>query len=249
MVPSDRFDGFPHGLRLTPVPDPLLGSLLERIDDLAELKVTLRAIWLASQRRVALPMVPVEEFLNDKVLVEGLRMASGSPREAILRGLELAVRRRTLLRLPDNGHGICYTVNTEANRRAITRRTRGEDPPSIPTPPAIDDDPRYELAARSRPNIYALYENNIGTMTSTVAEQLKDAEGQYPEAWLREAFRLAVSRNVRSWAYVEAILRRWTDEGRDNGKSRRNSPADNRAKYIDPVRRRGGDLPGGPGRG
>ena len=39
-----QFAGFPPGTRYTPVPDPLLGPLLEQIQDLAELKVTLRGL-------------------------------------------------------------------------------------------------------------------------------------------------------------------------------------------------------------
>ena len=44
--------GFPAGYRSTPVPNPLLSSLLEEINDLDELKITLRAIWFLHQRRV-----------------------------------------------------------------------------------------------------------------------------------------------------------------------------------------------------
>ena len=46
-------EGFPRGVNFTPVPDPLLASLLEEIDSLDELKVILRTIHaLHRQRKV-----------------------------------------------------------------------------------------------------------------------------------------------------------------------------------------------------
>ncbi|HIA16266.1 MAG TPA: hypothetical protein EYN72_05705, partial [Dehalococcoidia bacterium] len=43
--PKDTiYKGFPRKVRYVPVPAPLLESLLEEIDDLAELKCTLRVI-------------------------------------------------------------------------------------------------------------------------------------------------------------------------------------------------------------
>jgi DnaD/phage-associated family protein len=252
VMPDGEFTGFPHGVRATPVPDPLLGALLERIDDLAELKVSLRALWLAAQKKGALPTVSQAEFLHDRALVEGLGRMGSSPQDAILRGLDAAVRRRTLLAFQDasgdkKADGIFYAVNTEANRQAVARREAQSSQPAAPVPTAIEDDPRYQPSGKERPNIYTLYENNIGSMTPMIAEQLKEAEGLYPASWVREGFQIAVNQNKRSWPYVAAILKRWANEGKNNGKPRRNSPKDNREKYIEAYRRRRGDLPGGPG--
>ena len=244
VSPDGEFPGFPRSVRVTPIPDPLLGVLLEGIDDLAELKVTLRAFWLAAQRKGPLPAVPLNEFLNDRALVEGLKGHDRSPKDAIRRGLDAAVRRRTLLRLTDDRGAILFAVNTEPNRRAIGsgQPAEGSRDPEASGPP-------YEPANRARPNIYALYEHNIGTMTPMVAEQLKEAEGEYSQAWIREAFEIAASRNKRSWGYIAAILRSWAEEGREDGKSRRYSPENNRERYIEALRRRRGDLPGGSGSG
>ncbi len=88
-----RFTGFPRGVRCTPVPDPVLGSLLEQIQDLAELKVTLRGLWLLNQKRGALRYLTLEEFLNDRALLQGLKTQHGEPRARIQRGLQLAVER------------------------------------------------------------------------------------------------------------------------------------------------------------
>ncbi len=65
-----------------------------------------------------------------------------------------------------------------------------------------------------RPNIFTLYEQNIGLLSPIIADQLKDAADQYPAEWIEEAFRGAVEQNKRKWSYVRAILRRWETEGR-----------------------------------
>ncbi|MBN2678179.1 MAG: DnaD domain protein, partial [Anaerolineaceae bacterium] len=66
-----------------------------------------------------------------------------------------------------------------------------------------------------RPNIFELYEQNIAALTPMMAEILKDAEINYPAAWIEEAIELAVQNNSRRWKYVEAILRKWKENGRD----------------------------------
>ena len=48
---------FPRGVQFTPVPNPLLANLLEEIDDINELKVTLRVIWALHRKRAPLPFI------------------------------------------------------------------------------------------------------------------------------------------------------------------------------------------------
>ncbi len=65
-----------------------------------------------------------------------------------------------------------------------------------------------------RPNIFVLYEQNIGLLSPLIAEDLKEAADQYPAEWIEAAFREAVQHNKRKWSYIRAILRRWETEGR-----------------------------------
>jgi len=67
-----------------------------------------------------------------------------------------------------------------------------------------------------KPNIFTLYEQNIGPLTPMVAEILKADAETYPESWLQEAMQEAVSRNIRNWKYVQAILKAWHEKGRDS---------------------------------
>jgi DnaD/phage-associated family protein len=91
----------------------------------------------------------------------------------------------------------------------------------------------------TRPNIFVLYEQNIGLLQALVADELRQAEQDYPAEWIEEAFRLAAEANVRRWSYVRAILERWATEGKSDGTSRRDSETDYRryieGKYADRV--------------
>ena len=63
------------------------------------------------------------------------------------------------------------------------------------------------------PNIFTLYEQEIGKLTPQVIEQLKDIETLYPADWIVDAFKESAGR-ARSWKYIEGILKRWSTEGR-----------------------------------
>jgi DnaD/phage-associated family protein len=72
-----------------------------------------------------------------------------------------------------------------------------------------------QVEVTERPNIYSLYEQNVGPLTALLSEDLQEAEETYPPEWIEEAFREAVRLNKRSWKYIRAILERWQTEGRD----------------------------------
>jgi DnaD/phage-associated family protein len=61
--------------------------------------------------------------------------------------------------------------------------------------------------------ISSLYEDNIGRLTPTIAERLKDIAGEYPEGWFEEALKEALGLEHRNLKYIEAILERWKVEG------------------------------------
>ena len=227
------FSGFGRGILFTPVPNPLFGPLLEQIQDLAEFKVTLRGMWLFHRKRGRLQVAYLNEFLNDPALLRGLKGLGKVPREEIRRGLELAVARGTLLMYrtdEDNESGRAYLLNTDAGRGILARLRRGEDlgvPENGLASPGREEEPPEE-----KPNIFALYEDNIGTLSPMLAEQLKEVESTYSGDWVNEAFRIAVAENKRNWRYIAGILRRWAAEGKDHGKPGRHSSKDNRQKYL-----------------
>ena len=235
------FSGFARGIQYTPVPSPLLGPLLEEINDLAELKCTLRTIWLIHQKKGKLRFATYAELINDRVLQRALEGLSESPKESIAHGLNMAVDRGTLICLcvtQDSQSRNIYLLNIEANRLA-TPKIRSEHL-NLPTTTLIEDMPA--VAIDPKPNIFKLYEENVGILTPMIVEKLMETEKDYPEQWIREAFQIAVERNRRNLRYIEAILLRWATEGKDNGESRRHSTQTDREKYRKEYLRRRGLL-------
>lgn len=256
-APSWAFSGFTASTLYTPVPNPVFGPILEQIQDLAELKVTLRGLWLFHRKR-AQRAVSLDEFLADRSLLKGLRSEGKNADEEIRRGLRLAVTRGTFLTHQSQGTGTVFLLNTEAARRQLASL----DVAGGEIPIEIGDGPESDVPNLERPNIFALYEDSIGSLSPLLAEELKEAEARYPESWLGEAFGIAAAENKRSWRYVAGILRRWTAEGReqgrelsgdhagrgdakggDYGKPGRHTEKDHRQKYVEEYERRRGGPP------
>lgn len=193
--------GFPQGVEYTPVPSPLLGPMLEELGDPDELRVTLRVVWLLHQKKGSPRWVTRQEVEADAVLARTFSRWPG----AMTKALEAAVARGTLL----TDETSRYTLNTAENRR-----TAGQGAGVGVEGSGLGDEEAEGGAPAERSNIFALYEDNIGMLSPLIAEQLKEAERQYPAQWVVEAFREAVSQNKRSWRYIQRILERWEREGR-----------------------------------
>jgi DNA replication protein len=222
MVDS-TFEGFPAGeLRFTPVPDLFFAELLPAIDSLTELKVTLYIIWL--RQRASKQVVSRAELAADETLARGLRDLEDDPESALIEGLARAVARGSLLHVAvesEAGPQDVYALNSEGGRQALARIQSGE----VGTVGAVVlDRPSVE----PQPNIFQLYEDNIGLLSPILADELRDAEESYPASWIEDAFRIAVSKNARNWRYIRTILERWATEGKDDGTGRRNTEAKRR---------------------
>jgi DNA replication protein len=205
------FPGFPDGkLRTTLVPNLFFSDLLPNIDNIAELKVTLYAFWAMGQKDGQVRFLRLTDFLNDTEFVKGLGPTTAIAIEALTDGIERAVARGTFLHVNiESADGVMdlYFFNTEKGRAAFEGITKGEWRPNP------DEDEPITLLVE-RPNIFILYEQNIGPLTPIVADELRDAEQSYPVRWIEEAIETAVANNVRKWRYISAILERWRQEGK-----------------------------------
>ena len=221
----DKFKGFPAGeLRFTAVPDLFFARLLPQIDSLVELKVTLHFLWV--HYRQARQAISFNELLTDESLVESLGLIDEAVDVALAQGLNRAVERGTLLyvRVEDDlGTQDLYFLNSERGRLAQSRVEHGEV--------GVVAISGAELAAPvKRPNIFELYEDNIGLISPILADELKDAEATYPPEWVADAFKIAVDNNVRKWSYIRAILEKFATVGRDSQEEKQES---NKAWYTD----------------
>jgi DnaD/phage-associated family protein len=222
------FAGFPAGKQpYTPLPSLFFTELLPDIDHLGELKVTLYVFWQVLQKTGGQRCISALELAADERLLAGLRSPALPGREALRDALERAVARGTLLEVitgqePD---GLSwYFINSESGRKAVEELLAGKWSP-------IEGEQHVHLQDK-RPNIFVLYEQNIGALTPIMAETLMDAEETYPADWIEDAFREAVKSNVRKWRYVESILENWAAEGKGHETSRRTDERDRR-RFIE----------------
>jgi DnaD/phage-associated family protein len=226
---TDKFDGFPPGKpRLITLPATFVTDLLPLIDDLAELKVTLFCFWAIQQREGRFRYLRRSDLSGNIGLMRGLAICAPdkSPEQTLDNALSHACERGGLICADvelENQSERLYFINAEPGRIAVEQIKRGEWKQGENGNPV-------EIMPE-RPNIYQLYEANIGPLTPMIAESLKDAEREYPTGWIEEAIRIAVESNARSWRFVQAVLERWTKEGKPNEIAAGHAERDGR-RYI-----------------
>jgi DnaD/phage-associated family protein len=225
-----KFNGFPPGkLNTIRIPSLFFKELMPQIDDLEELKVTLYAMWQMNRKEGEIRYLKEKDFFGDPIFMQGMGASEAAQSSAVRAGLERAVNRGTLLKtaVPEGEEQlVIYFFNSPRGQAAVQSVADGSWRPSDGDLPAI-------TLNQDQPNIFGLYEENIGPLTPLIADTLRDAEGDYPEDWIRQAIEIAVQNNVRKWNYIEAILRSWQDGGRDERQNRGHTKKDRRSYLED----------------
>jgi DnaD/phage-associated family protein len=204
------FRGFPAKGTLIKIPGLFFDELLPQIDNLAELKVTLYCFLRMQQKEGHVAILRRREIASDVAFLSGLGPRADQHLLALDEGLERAVVRGTLLHVhveEDGRTDDLYFLNTPRGRSAVEQIEQGTWFPDAKDGVTLH-------ATVERPNLYTLYEQNVGPLTPLIAEHLRDFEETYPEDWIREAIEIAVVNNVHRLSYIEAILKRWRAEGR-----------------------------------
>ena len=212
-----EFNGFPARMRFTPIPNLVFSSLMPQITDITELKVLFHIFELIYPKKGSLRFVGYNELLSHTRITEDPKEWQ---QESLNKALEGLVNKRALLRLTtknDAKEEDIYFLNNEANQLAIDKIKSGE----IVLPGL-----KYETLIAERieapSDIFTLYEQNIGMLTPLLADELREAQNQYPENWIKDAIKEAVGQNKRSWRYISRILEHWSAEGKDDGTHRGN---------------------------
>ncbi|MBM2824642.1 MAG: damage-indicible protein DnaD [Dehalococcoidales bacterium] len=218
-----QFAGFPARTQFTPIPNAFFSSLLPQIKDVTELKTTLHLFWSLYRQRGYPRFITHRQLLGDQTWLGSLGEGTKPPDELLADALEMAVKRGTFLHLALEINGApedAYFLNTETERRVVARIQNGEL--SLAGLKATGQ--AYPVVATEpMPDIFTLYEQNVGMLTPMIAEELRAAEKLYPEAWMREAIKEAASLNKRNWRYIARILEHWSTEGRSDGTDSRDS--------------------------
>jgi DNA replication protein len=221
----NKFNGFlDDTARNVPVPGQFFSELLGQINDFNEMRVTLFTLGFIGQSGDYANCILLQDFTGDNLFMASL---GTNPKEAeanLQAGLEKAVQRNSLLRIAGANtpsRQTYYFLNTPRGRSAAQALKQGEM-----TPPAVS---AVVNSSKVKPNLFVLYEANIGALTPMIADTLRDAEKIYPAEWVEDAMKIAVQNNIRRWRYVEAILKSWKEEG--HGGNKQNTQEDYR-RYV-----------------
>lgn len=211
-----------------PVPAAFFTDLLSSIDDLDELRISLYAFWNLEKQIKEPKYFCLSELIKDIHLMQSFGQLQNEQKSKICDALDRACLRGTLVEARMENE-IFYFLNTPGGRAAreglVTSKWNPDQENHIPV----------RLQAE-RPNIFMLYEQNIGPLTPILSETLQEAEETYPEDWIEEAIKIAVTRNVRNWRFVDAILKSWKEKGRDETDRRplkEDRKRDSEGKYAD----------------
>lgn len=233
------FQGFSGGKpRTISLPTEFITELLPLIDDLAVLKVVLFTFYIVQQREGKFRYARLSDYAQDSALRESLHVInsarephsdtlSDAMSDILSDALAKAVAQGALLHAEitlHNGTEQLYFINAEPGRVAIMQINAGHWQ-------AGDDQLPVEILPE-RPNIYRLYEENIGALTPLIVDALKDAEKEYPQGWVEEAIQLAVEKNARNWRFIAAVLKRREAEGNNGGSAKK--PAEQDAEWYLP---------------
>lgn len=207
----DKFPGFTSAETFAQFPDSLI-PLMKDMEDVAELKVTVYALWRIDHMEGNFRALRESDFEPGTL---------GLDADAVRRGLDKALERGSLLQVRQDAE-FFYFLNSPRGRLTAEALQKGHWNGSA----AVFSSPSI------RSNIFKLYEENIGALTPLISDMLREAEREYPAEWFEEAFAAAAGRNVRNWKYVEAILKRWKENGKDERKDQSNpdKPAE---RYTD----------------
>ena len=224
-----QFSGFPARMEFTPIPNYFLNVLLPQISDIRELKTTLHVLAALYRKRGHPRLVTSQELINNDGLMKSLKADDEEPQEALRRALQMASQRGPFIHIALDRNGSAEDIsllNTEADRKIAARIESGELKIS-----GLKAAEKTYVETEEPPDIFTLYEQNIGMLTPLIADELKEAEKLYPESWLRDAVKEAVALNKRNIRYIMRILERWSTEGKTDGAYQRVSKTDP-DKYI-----------------
>ncbi len=225
-----EFQGFPARMDFTSIPNVFFSSLLPRITDMAELKTTLHVMAALYRKKGHPRCVSYGELLGNAGLMDSLQGVEGTPEEVLRSALKMAAERGTLVHLTLDKDGTSedvYFLNTASDRQTVAKIESGE----LKLKGLTFKEQAY-VEPEEQPNIFELYEDNIGMLTPMIADELRDAEKVYPENWIRDAIKEAVKQGKHKWSVVSAILQRWSVEGRSDGTYQRDSKKTDPDRFI-----------------
>ncbi|MEI8131329.1 MAG: DnaD domain protein [Leptolinea sp.] len=220
------FQGFPSGkTRLIRIPAAFFTEIVPSVGDINVLKLLLHFFRALDHQDGQVRFLRMRDLSEDVTLQSGLVSTQTDKLGALLSSLEKAVEAGFILKgeSKSDSDNVIFFLNTARGRDAQAALLSGRWNPG-------DENADHHLPT-SMPDVFQLYEENIGPITPMIADMLQEAEKIYPQAIIQYAFEEAVKQNARNWKYIDAILRKWQEKG-NHGKNSPDSEKDRR-KYFE----------------
>jgi len=203
----EDFKGFSGKAGNIQVPPEFFSTVLPELQDVDEIRLMLILFWYMQSRDENTGFVAVDELMQEPVVKDLFGNSEVNWENKLRNTLDKAVADRLVLSGIKGDRQFLF-INSPRGAALYQGLASGD---WVPGETSIAP---HSLSGE-RPNIFALYEQNIGLITPLMAETLADAEKTYPSEWIEEAVKIAVERNARNWRFVEAILRSWKEKGRN----------------------------------
>ncbi|MFL2804324.1 MAG: DnaD domain-containing protein [Dehalococcoidia bacterium] len=201
-----RSEGFSDKTKYLGLPVTIFSEIIEKIENITDFKILLRLIYLTQTKKGKFQFCTIDELLADRILMRTLQKTypQSDKKEIIEKSFNQLIKLELIIKISQKSDDEkAYFLNTKFNRSVANKFSNH----SIEKLEPWEGD---EFVS----NIFALYEQNISTLTPIIAEKLREAEENYPPDWIHEAFTEAVKNNKRNWAYISSILTKWNIQGK-----------------------------------
>jgi len=201
----------------------ILEKSIENFNDITELKIFLRILYLIHQKQ-NMNIISFDEISKDNVISKLLENSNL---------LNETQKPKILTQVCDG-----LIIKGVINQKIYTNSITGEKKKIFFIDSFTEDDIQTnqtrntDLNTEKPNNIFQLYEDNIGMLNPMIVDELIEAENKFPFNWIIDAVKESVTRNKRNWKYIHTILDTWNREGKTNGRTFGNSEKTGYGKYF-----------------
>ena len=201
----------------------ILEKSIENFNDITELKIFLRILYLIHQKQ-NINIISFDEISKDDVISKLLEDSNSLIKE----------QKPKILKQVCDG----LVMNELIHQKTYTNSITGEKKNVF----FIDSFAKENIQTNQNgitdsntkkpDNIFQLYEDNIGMLNPMIVDELIEAENKFPFNWIIDAVKESVTRNKRNWRYIHTILDTWDREGRTNERTLGNSEKTGYGEYF-----------------
>jgi len=142
----------------------------------------------------------------------GWEVVNFSKRQSAVPGAERVKQHRERKQKQEYYEGV-----TDQKRNVTQKQNRAESETESETEQSITETETTTSSSQDFSTLATAYQKNIGIITEKTSDILQDDLEEYGLTSCMDAIDEAVLQNIRSWKYVQGILKNWKRDGRSGG--------------------------------